>query len=89
MSRHLWLPSSLTCWCLQCLYMYNLDKDELICKSCPVYGTEPGESVWPHLPMQICLCIASIGGRVYTHASREILTQMSMQVCLEMRRAML
>ncbi|CAL5223582.1 g6118 [Coccomyxa viridis] len=26
----------------ECLYMYNLDKDELICKSCPVYGTEPG-----------------------------------------------
>jgi hypothetical protein len=27
----------------QCMYMYNLDKDELICKSCPIYGTEEGE----------------------------------------------
>ena len=26
----------------QCMSLYNLDTDELICKSCPVYGTQPG-----------------------------------------------
>ncbi|EIE18154.1 hypothetical protein COCSUDRAFT_68383 [Coccomyxa subellipsoidea C-169] len=26
----------------QCMYLYNLDTDDLICKSCPVYGTQPG-----------------------------------------------
>ena len=33
---------------VQCMYMYNLDKDELICKSCPVYGTEPGKHTSSH-----------------------------------------
>ncbi len=32
----------------QCMYLYNLDTDDLICKSCPVYGTQPGESALRH-----------------------------------------
>lgn len=38
---------------MQCMYMYNMDKDELICKSCPVYGTEEGEPILSH----ICMCM--------------------------------
>ena len=49
-------PFSLLWQCLQCLYMYNLDKDELICKSCPVYGTEPGELLWPSLSLHMTVC---------------------------------
>ena len=36
--------------------MYNLDKDELICKSCPVYGTEPGAPLPPPLRMFTAAC---------------------------------
>ncbi len=30
----------------QCMSLYNLDTDELICRSCPVYGTQPGRVSW-------------------------------------------
>lgn len=63
-----------TLWlCLQCLYMYNLDKDELICKSCPVYGTEPGELLWPSPSVHTHLGICLTGGReLMMYPSKEI-----------------
>lgn len=38
------------------MYLYNLDTDDLICKSCPVYGTQPGESALRHICLRVLVC---------------------------------
>lgn len=31
----------------KCISLYNEETDELICRSCPVYGTVKGAPAWP------------------------------------------
>ena len=36
----------------QCMSLINMDNGDLICQSCPVYGTQPGA-----LPASLCLLV--------------------------------
>jgi hypothetical protein len=43
----------------QCMTLYNLDNGDMICQSCPVYGTQPGACPSTLLPLATCLLHSS------------------------------
>ena len=69
------------------MYMYNLDKDELICKSCPVYGTEPGKHTSSHPLAAVHCCMHSTASGFFNQAAEP--SSAGMQECPATKRGML
>ena len=45
----------------KCISLYNEETDELICRSCPVYGTVKGAPACPWLGLDVAACVAGAG----------------------------